>query len=193
MRFGNRFTGHDRKSPRATGRRGGFSVWACSCRTRHGRPSVLFCRTGRSPVCRQPRKPARGPGCRRSDGEGPPRTGNLFTHPGWPILRARDGVVELMLTVRSPSAASTISPSSRSTWRTYGQWFADRLRAGAATGIRLQIQVLTIDVGQCGLRHRGAEGKPWWIQRPYLQAIDDQGMRPARRRWRFRFLRSADA
>ena len=30
--------------------------------------------------------------------------------------------LELMPTVRSPSAASTISPSSRSTWRTYGQW-----------------------------------------------------------------------
>ena len=65
-----------------------------------------------------------------------------------------------------------------------------------ATGIRLQVQVLTIDVGQCGLRHRGAEGT-MVDSEPYLQAIDDRGMRPARQRWRFRFaaagLRSAGA
>ena len=89
VRFGNRFTGHDlgnRLAQRVSVER--FSVFrrAMSERATVGKRPVLSYRK-KSGVQAAPKARA-SPGCRRSDREGPPRTGNLFTRiPGWPILR----------------------------------------------------------------------------------------------------------
>ena len=153
---GNGFTGHDLEIACATGvRRAVLRFW----RARVERATVgqASCFVVQEEVRAQPRKPARGP-CRRSDREGPPRTAICSRIPMAHPPGNATVSLELMPTVRSPSAASTISRQSpdmahiRTKWLQTTDPLDGRHRhTPADPGADHRCRA-------CGLGHRGAEG-----------------------------------